>query len=83
VFRPVVGQTSCPLDAGAGRGGGGHPRGARADRASLGVNQFRQIQRLVDRSTSPRRFTVWMLTAFAAFALVLASLGIYALISYR
>ena len=31
---------------------------------------------------SPRRFTVWMLTAFAAFALVLASLGIYALISY-
>ena len=49
---------------------------------SLGVNQFRQIQQLVDRSVSPRRFTVWMLTAFAAFALVLASLGIYALISY-
>jgi predicted permease len=49
---------------------------------SLGVNQFRSIQQLVDRSVSPRRFTVWMLTAFAAFALVLASLGIYALISY-
>ena len=49
---------------------------------SLGVNQFREIQQLVDRSVSPRRFTVWMLTAFAAFALVLASLGIYALISY-
>ena len=49
---------------------------------SLGVNQFRQIQQLVDRSVSPRRFTVWMLTAFAVFALVLASLGIYALISY-
>jgi predicted permease len=49
---------------------------------SLGVNQFRQIQQLVDRSVSPRRFTVWMLTGFAVFALVLASLGIYALISY-
>ena len=49
---------------------------------SLGVNQFRPIQQLVDKSVSPRRFTVWMLTAFAGFALVLASLGIYALISY-
>jgi predicted permease len=49
---------------------------------SLGLNQFRPIQQLVDRAVSPRRFTVWMLTAFAAFALVLASLGIYALISY-
>jgi putative ABC transport system permease protein len=49
---------------------------------SLGVNQFRQVQTLVDKSTSPRRFMVWMLAGFAAFALVLASLGIYALISY-
>jgi ABC-type antimicrobial peptide transport system permease subunit len=31
---------------------------------------------------SPRRFTVLLLGAFAVFALVLASLGIYALISY-
>ncbi len=45
-------------------------------------NEFRALQQLVDRSVSPRRFMVWMLGGFAAFALVLASLGIYALISY-
>jgi ABC-type antimicrobial peptide transport system permease subunit len=37
---------------------------------------------VVDKSVSPRRFVVLMLGAFAAFALILASLGIYALISY-
>ena len=31
---------------------------------------------------SPRRFLVLLLAAFAAFALMLASLGIYGLISY-
>jgi len=31
---------------------------------------------------SPRRFLVILLSGFAAFALLLASLGIYALISY-
>jgi predicted permease len=43
---------------------------------------FRRIQQLVDRSTSPRRVVVILLGGFAVFALVLASLGIYALISY-
>lgn len=42
----------------------------------------RAIQELVDKSVSPRRLIVLMLGGFAAFALVLASLGIYALISY-
>ena len=45
-------------------------------------SSFRTIQGLVDRSVSPRRFIVLMLAGFAAFALILASLGIYALISY-
>jgi ABC-type antimicrobial peptide transport system permease subunit len=36
----------------------------------------------VDKSVSPRRFVMLMLVGFALFALVLASLGIYALISY-
>ena len=44
--------------------------------------EFRTLQEIVDKSVSPRRFTVMLLTAFAAFALVLASLGIYGLISY-
>ena len=42
----------------------------------------RSIQELVDKSVSPRRLIVLMLGGFAVFALVLASLGIYALISY-
>ena len=49
---------------------------------TLTTNEFRTLQQLVDRSVSPRRFLVLLLTGFAAFALVLASLGIYALISY-
>jgi predicted permease len=49
---------------------------------SLASNDFRTLQQIVDRSVSPRRFTVLLLAGFAGFALVLASLGIYALISY-
>ena len=36
----------------------------------------------MDKTASPRRFVVAVLVAFALFALVLASLGIYAVISY-
>jgi len=49
---------------------------------NLPANEFRALQQIVDRAVSPRRFTVLLLSAFAAFALILASLGIYALISY-
>jgi predicted permease len=49
---------------------------------NLAGNDFRTLQQIVDKSVSPRRFTVLLLGAFAAFALVLASLGIYALVSY-
>ena len=49
---------------------------------NLAGNDFRSLQQIVDKSVSPRRFTVLLLGGFAAFALVLASLGIYALISY-
>jgi ABC-type antimicrobial peptide transport system permease subunit len=49
---------------------------------NLAGNDFRILQTLVDKSVSPRRFVVWLLGGFAFFALVLASLGIYAVISY-
>jgi len=45
-------------------------------------NDFRLLQQLVDKSVSPRRFIVLLIAGFAAFALILASLGIYGVISY-
>jgi predicted permease len=44
--------------------------------------QLRAIQEIVDHSVSPRRFLVLLVTSFAVFALLLASLGIYGVISY-
>jgi ABC-type antimicrobial peptide transport system permease subunit len=49
---------------------------------NLPGNDFRPIQQLVDKAVSPRRFVVLLLGGFALFALVLASLGIYGVISY-
>ena len=50
--------------------------------ANLPGNDFRTLQQIVDKSVSPRRFLVILLGGFAVFALILASLGIYGLISY-
>jgi predicted permease len=44
--------------------------------------EFRPIQGIVDRAVSPRRFFVLMVGTFAALGLILASLGIYGVISY-
>jgi ABC-type antimicrobial peptide transport system, permease component len=49
---------------------------------NLPANEFRTLQQLVDKAVSPRRFVVLLLGGFAGFALVLASLGIYGVISY-
>jgi predicted permease len=58
-------------------------RGAlRSAAPNLPANDFRELQQLVDKAVSPRRFVVLLLGGFAAFALILASLGIYAVISY-
>ncbi len=43
---------------------------------------MRPLTQLVDRAVSPRRFIVLLMAGFAVFALVLASLGIYGVISY-
>jgi hypothetical protein len=43
---------------------------------------MRPLTQLVDRAVSPRRFIVLLLSGFAFFAVLLASLGIYGLISY-
>jgi predicted permease len=48
----------------------------------LSMSSLRTLQSLVDKSVSPRRFVVMLLGGFAAFALILASLGIYAVVSY-
>jgi predicted lysophospholipase L1 biosynthesis ABC-type transport system permease subunit len=49
---------------------------------SLSTNEFRTLQQIVDRAVSPRRFLTLLLGGFAIFALSLALLGIYAVISY-
>jgi predicted permease len=49
---------------------------------NLPVRDFVTLQQLVDKAVSSRRFLVVLLAGFAGFALLLASLGIYAVISY-
>jgi predicted permease len=50
--------------------------------SNLPLNDFRLMQDIIDKSTAPRRFLVLLLAGFAGFALLLASLGIYGVISY-
>lgn len=49
---------------------------------NLPVRDFQTFQDLVDKAISPRRALLLLLGGFAVFALFLASLGIYAVISY-
>jgi ABC-type antimicrobial peptide transport system permease subunit len=49
---------------------------------NLPGKDFRIVQQLVDKAVSPRRFVVLLLGGFAVFALLLASFGIYGVVSY-
>jgi predicted permease len=49
---------------------------------SLATNEIQTLQSAVDRAVSPRRFFTALLGAFSVFALCLALLGIYGVISY-
>ena len=49
---------------------------------NLPGKDFRTLQAVVDTAVSPRRFVVMLLGGFALFALILASLGIYGVVSY-
>jgi predicted permease len=49
---------------------------------TLPTAEFRTLDGIVERAVSPRRFIVLLLSGFAALALVLASLGIYGVVSY-
>jgi ABC-type antimicrobial peptide transport system permease subunit len=46
------------------------------------MTEYKPIQELVDHATSPRRFFVLLVGTFACLGLLLASLGIYGVISY-
>jgi predicted permease len=48
----------------------------------LATTEVRPIEDLVDRALSPRRFLVSLLAGFSALALILATLGIYGVVSY-
>jgi ABC-type antimicrobial peptide transport system permease subunit len=49
---------------------------------NLATNEVRTLDEVVDRALSPRRFFTALLGGFSAFALCLALLGIYSVISY-
>jgi ABC-type antimicrobial peptide transport system permease subunit len=50
--------------------------------ADMGGSQLRVLETLVDNAISPRRFMTTILAGFALFALLLASLGVYAVVAY-
>jgi predicted permease len=50
--------------------------------STLPASDFQTLGQIVDRAVSPRRFVLLLLVAFTAVALLLASLGIYGVVSY-
>jgi ABC-type antimicrobial peptide transport system permease subunit len=61
---------------------GGVRAAIRSVDADLPASDFQTLGDIVDRAVSPRRFILLLIEAFAFTALVLASLGIYGVLSY-
>jgi predicted permease len=74
----LVVRTKLPPDAVAGS----VMKTLRSLNPSQPAEEFQPLQRIVDQSVSPRRFFVVLVGSFAVLGLVLASLGIYGVISY-
>ncbi|MGH9627451.1 MAG: FtsX-like permease family protein, partial [Bryobacteraceae bacterium] len=54
----------------------------RGEDAQLPIQAMRTLEEVVDRSVAQRRFQLILMAAFAASALLVASLGIYGVVSY-
>jgi len=48
----------------------------------LPLNEVVSIERIVVDALSPRRLVLWLMAGFAGFALLMACLGIYGVVSY-
>ncbi|MGD8329091.1 MAG: ABC transporter permease [Acidobacteriota bacterium] len=61
---------------------GGVRAAIRSVDADLPASDFQTLEDIVDRAVSPRRFILLIIQGFAVTALLLASLGIYGVLSY-
>lgn len=74
----LVVRTSLPAETIAGPVG----TAIRTVDAQMPTEDYQTLDSVVERAVSPRRFTLQLLVAFAASALLLAAIGIYGVLSY-